>query len=262
MASTSDLPLSSLTAEERRFLERAWEMVESCADRGTPRFTAFLDERQQRIARSVGSVPGVECGFFGGYAGAERALFYAVPDYLLSADGEENLFPIVPVTAAYPERFSLEHRDFLGALMNLGLRREAIGDILIGSGVAVLFLWEPVAELVLTELTRVGRVGIRLTRGKPSELPSAHSFETITGTVSSMRLDCVVSFLTRESRDDSARLVRSGLVTVNAAVVESPSAKVGEGDKISVRGHGKFIVGEIGAPTKKDRLHLTCQKYR
>ena len=261
MASTSDLPVSSLTAEEHRFLERVREMVESCADRGTPRFTAFLDERQQRIARSAGSAPGVECGFFGGYEGAERALFYAVPDYLVPADGEE-IFPIVPVTAAYPERFPLEHRDFLGALMNLGLRREAIGDILIGPGIAVLFLWEPVAELVLAELTRVGRVGVRLSRGKPPELPAAHSFETITGTVSSMRLDCVVSLVTRESRDDSARLVRSGLVAVNAAVVESPSAKVGEGDRISVRGYGKFIVGEIGAPTKKERLHLICQKYR
>lgn len=79
--------------------------------------------------------------------------------------------------------------------------------------------------------------------------------------MSSMRLDCVAALLIRESRETTARLIRSGLVTVNSAVEESVSFQIHAGDKIAVRGHGKFRISEIGAPTKKDRLHITCQKY-
>ena len=259
MAYTSDLPPSALTAEEKLFLERIRDLVELCDQRGIPRFSAFLDERQQRIARSAGSLPGVTCGFWGGFPEAERKLFYALPDYCSPED--PSLYPIRTLTASFPRQYSLSHRDFLGALMNLGLRREAIGDILVGEGTAVLFLWEPVADLVLTELTKAGRVGLRLTEGCPDELPAAHAFQELAGTVSSMRLDCVTALLTRESRDSAARLIRSGLVTVNSAAEQSVSFQVREGDKIAVRGHGKFVVREIGAPTKKDRLHITCLKY-
>ena len=259
MAYTSDLALSALSGEEKLFLERIRDLVELCDQRGIPRFSAFLDERQQRIALSAGALPGVTCGFWGGFPDAERKMFYALPDYCSPED--ESLFPIRVITAEFPRQYSLTHRDFLGALMNLGLRREAIGDILVGEGRAVLFLWETVADLVLSELSKAGRVGLRLTEGCPEELPAAHAFQEIAGTVSSMRLDCVAALLIRESRDQTARLIRSGLVTVNSAVEESVSFQIHAGDKIAVRGHGKFLVSEIGAPTKKDRLHITCQKY-
>ena len=92
-------------------------------------------------------------------------------------------------------------------------------------------------------------------------MPAAHAFQEIAGTVSSLRLDCVAALLIRESRETTARLIRSGLVTVNSAVEESVSFQLHAGDKISVRGYGKFQISEIGSPTKKDRLHITCQKY-
>ena len=259
MAYTSDLPLSALSGEERLFLERIRDLVELCDQRSIPRFSAFLDERQQRIAGSAGTLPGVNCGFWGGFPGAERKMFAALPEYCSPED--PALYPIRVITAEYPRQYTLTHRDFLGALMNLGLRREAVGDILVGEGRAVLFLWETVADLVLSELTKAGRVGLRLTEGCPDELPAAHSFQEIAGTVSSMRLDCVAALLIRESRETTARLIRSGMVTVNSAVEESVSFQISAGDKIAVRGHGKFRVCEIGPPTRKDRLHITCQKY-
>lgn len=157
MAYTSDLPLSALSGEEKLFLERIRDLVTLCDQRGIPRFSAFLDERQQRIALSAGSLPGVTCGFWGGFPDAERKMFYALPDYCSPED--ESLYPIRIITAEFPRQYALTHRDFLGALMNLGLRREAIGDILVGEGRAVLFLWETVADLVLSELSKAGPGG-------------------------------------------------------------------------------------------------------
>lgn len=259
MAYTSNIPPSSLSAEERQFADRIADMAEICDRRGTPKFSAFLDEREQAIARGIPCPAGVCCGFWGGYPGAERALYYALPDYLDPAD--PGLYPIRGLTVRYPRQFPLSHRDFLGALMNLRIKREAIGDILVGEGVAVLFLWEPVFQPVLDELAKVGRVGVTLTPGLPDQLPQAHSFSEISGTVSSLRLDSVTALIIRQGRDSTARLIRSGAVSVNAVVADSVSRHVEPGDKISVRGYGKFIIQEIGAPTKKDRLHITCLKY-
>ena len=259
MAYTSNIPLSSLTPEERQFADRISEMAETADRRGIPKFSAFLDEREQAIARGAMRSSGANCGFWGGYPGAERAVCYALPDYLDPSDPE--LFPIQGLTLRYPRQFSLSHRDFLGALMNLRIKREAIGDILVGEGMAVIFLWEPVFQPVTAELVKVGRVGVTLTPGLPPELPLAHSFSEISGTVSSLRLDSVTALMIRQGRESAAKLIRSGAVTVNAAVADSVSRHVEAGDKISVRGYGKFMIQEIGAPTKKDRLHITCLKY-
>lgn len=111
---------------------------------GAPKFSAFLDEREQAIARGAMRSSGANCGFWGGYPGAERAVFYALPDYLDPSDPE--LFPIQGLTLRYPRQFSLSHRDFLGALMNLahqaGSHRRYFsggghgGDLLVGTGVS------------------------------------------------------------------------------------------------------------------------------
>ena len=132
MAYTSDLPLSALSGEEKLFLERIRDLVTLCDQRGIPRFSAFLDERQQRIALSAGSLPGVTCGFWGGFPDAERKMFYALPDYCSPED--ESLYPIRIITAEFPRQYALTHRDFLGALMGCGVKRETIGDIYVAEG--------------------------------------------------------------------------------------------------------------------------------
>ena len=123
------------------------------------------------------------------------------------------------ITAEFPRQYSLTHRDFLGALMNLGLRREAIGDILVEEGRAVLFLWETVADLVLSELAKAGRVGLKLTEGLPEQLPAAHAFQEIAGTaVSYTHLDVYkrqVDKVALANPQISFRFIRDGQVKLN-----------------------------------------------
>ena len=197
--------------------------------------------------------------FVQGFAEAERRIFGALPDWMDPQDGTG--YPVAGITVQFPAQFSLSHRDFLGALMHLGLKRDSIGDILVGEGVVVLFVRDTVQPLLLAELVKVGRVGVKTAPGVPEQLPQAHRFEECSGTVSSLRLDAVAAFFIREGREKAARLIRSGMVTVNGAVCESVSAQVQPGDKIAVRGHGKFVLQQVGARTKKERLHITCLKY-
>lgn len=243
---------------QKRFLE----LAEKAYARGTYTFTNFLGLAEQDlfalVRRELVHVPH---SLFGGCDGCERVMVRFGDRDLC---GYDQPFPILCVKAApLSQKFAdkLTHRDFLGALMNLRIKREAIGDILVGEGLAVAFLWEPVFQPVLDELAKVGRVGVTLTPGLPEQLPQAHSFAEINGTVSSLRLDSITALVTRQGRDAAARLIRSGQVSVNALAVDSVSRRVDAGDTISIRGHGKFIVREIGAPTKKDRLHITCLKY-
>lgn len=260
MAYTSNIPFSALTGEERTLCDRVEDMLHSAMYRGIPKYTAFLDERQQAVAQQAAAgIQGGRYGLFGGYENAERRIFAALPDYL---DPEDTAgYPIQAVTVTWPKQYPLTHRDLLGALMHLQIKRETVGDILVGPGLAVLFLRDPVGDVVQSELLLVGRVGVQCAFGLPEQLPAAHTLQPISGTVSSLRLDAVVSLLTKSSREQAARLVRTGAVAVNAIAWDSPSKQVEVGDKISVRGQGKFIFSELGGSTKKERIHITCHKY-
>ena len=229
--------------------------------RSGPRFIGFLDPAESselmdylRNCRMDASVH-----WFGGYDGAERLVAGFFPDYL---EPEEELFPVAAITITYNERFSLSHRDFLGALMSLGVERRLLGDILVEQGRAVIFVKSELQEYFLHGIDKIGQVGVKLAAGKEEPLPSAHVFEPHSGVVASERLDCIVSELTGLSREKSSMFIRSGNVFVNHREKTAVSDKLSEGDVISVRSKGKFVLDQIGPVTKKGRLSIRYRKYR
>lgn len=240
------------------------EDVFRCADaKSVPGFTGFLDERQQEMARQLAARQAFgNFLLYGGYDGAARRMLGAFPDYMDASGDPAPLFePLLALTFRFRSEDVLTHRDFLGAFMNLGIKRETLGDILVGDGLAVIFLTQPVAALAMDELKKVGRVGVRCECGVPEVLPVEEHFEELRDTVSSMRLDCVVCALVNCSREKAAQFIRQGLVTHNYKVSDRASDSVEPGDKISVRGYGKFLVAQTGGLTKKGRIQLLCKKY-
>lgn len=226
---------------------------------GRARFFGFLDEREADAAKRLAareSLPNVR--LWGGYAGAERVLFGAFPDFL---EPEDGAFPIAAVTAAYRARDRLSHRDFLGALLNAGIERRAVGDILVGEGRCVFFCRGEIAGFLLSQVEKIGGVGVRLTRGYDGPLPQAHRFADWHAAVASARVDCVVAAAVSTSRTKAAELVRSGLVQINHETVVSPDSAVREGDGISVRGKGRYVLDRVGPLTKKGRLSVRGRKY-
>lgn len=252
----------NLSGEETLFSKKMGDLFRLCEEKGSARFSTFLDERQRVIARAVASAKGREGEeshlFFGGYEDAERTMLGVFPFYE-TPDGEA--FPITPITCRYRVQDKLTHRDFLGALMGLSIKRETIGDILIGDGCGVIFTFSPIASIIVQELTKIGRVGVTCEVGLPPVLPAAHTLLPVEGTISSLRLDCLVSFLTNRSREQASALIKGGLVQVNAVVVDASSRLLEEGSKLSIRGEGKFLLQTVGGVTKKGRIHVTCMKY-
>ena len=255
------MELLHLNPEEERFADRMDDLFQLCRQKNIPRFSTFLDERQQKIAQMVSLryPQSVHC-FFGGYEGAQRQMLGVFPDYM---EPSQEAFPLVGVTATYRQADSPTHRDFLGALMALMIKREAIGDLVLipQEGKAVLFLSQPVAPLVLEELRKVGKVGIQLQEGIPENLTRQESFQLVSGTVLSPRLDAVLSVVLPLSREKATQLIRQGKVSVNHEETLTPTRHLQEGDLLSVRGFGRFQLDAFGAVSKKGRLHITCKKF-
>ena len=251
--------LSRLSGDEKLFAAHVEDLIVRCERKYIPQFTHFLDERQGMIARQVLARAGWEDYLlWGGFESAARCVLGVFPPYNQPA---AESYPIVGLTLTYRGEDSLSHRDFLGSLMALQIKRESLGDILVGKGETVVFAAPAVSSLIQNELRKVGSVGVKVKEGLPEHLPVAHEFQTISGTVSSQRLDCVVSLATKLSREKSAQLIRSGLVMLDFAQCLQVDRLVKAGERLSIRGHGKYIIDGSDGLSKKGRIRLNIQKY-
>ena len=246
--------------DDTLFVRRLLDLCGSVKKRAVPRYTAFLNEREQAIAtETLAREHGVEFAFFGGYEGAVRKMAAIYPDYLDSAGLE---YPLIALTVQHAKGEKLSHRDVLGSLMGLGLSRSGVGDILPDDGECRFLALSTVAEMLMDELRQIGRIGVGCSATNPEELAAEQEYEEIYGTVSSARLDSMVKLFTNLSREKAAGLVRAGMVQKNYASAEQPSAGVSARDIVTVRGYGKYIVDVIGEPTRKGRLPVNLRKYK
>lgn len=244
---------------EERILSRLTDLQNRCIRQNRPCFLGFLDDFQQKVCQNALRKSTLSCRFYGGWEDAERVFLGLSPwEEAGLADGD---FPIRCVEAVYRRQDKPEHRDFLGAILALSLKREAVGDILVEEGKTRIFLTSPAAEVVLTQLVQVGRVGVvcrePLSWGKTAE----RRFTEVEGSVSSLRLDCVVAFLGNLSRSAAAELIARGQVSIDGQPVENGARAVELKEKISIRGTGKFIYDQQPGISKKGKLRVRFLKY-
>lgn len=253
-----------LTGEDRLTLAKVLDRAEQAERRNIPAATDFLSPAQQTQARDLlrlAGIPESAYAALGGYEGAERRLFLFLPDWLEGADAESQS-PIRCLRAAFREEEQLTHRDFLGSLMGMGIVREKIGDILVGPESADLVVLDTVAEFLLSSWNSAGRARLRVSAIEPDNLHIPVSGrKEVRDTVSSLRLDAVVSSGFRMARGKAAALIESGRVQVNWRECVKPDKLLAAGDTVSARGFGKFELAEVGGLTKKGRISIVLQVY-
>ena len=237
---------------------RAADAVRLAANGGRPRFVGFLDECSAARVKQMISGGGENVLFWGGYPGAERVMLGVFPEY---SAPDAAAFPIAGVTFSFRRQDRLTHRDFLGAMLHAGLERSALGDILAEDGRAVVFCREGMQQFLLTQFEKIGGVGVSVSAGFAEPLPAAYSFAPFSAVVASARLDCIAAAAAGMSREKAADLIRAQAVQLNHEVCRSVSAEVREGDILSIRGEGRFILDRLGPPTKKGRLGAAGRKY-
>ncbi len=270
----------ALNDEERLLISRAAELSARCEYSAVA--SCFLSPREQRILWESGKAAGGY--FFGGAIGAQRRKLIFLPSWMegerisgvFNSGEEEKLLsslreygceditdefyvPVKLVSSGYEE---LSHRDWLGALMGLGIKRETIGDICFFSGETFVFAEPKAAAYIASELQWAGRDKVRAeVCDLPHDFKIEYKFDEVSATVASPRIDGVVRALCNISREDAASLVESGLVELNYFTETETDAKVSDGDILSVRGYGKFIVDRTSDVTKKGRYRLVARKY-
>lgn len=235
--------------------------LEDCVRQGRhrPCFLGFLDESQAALcSEALSSRKDASWLSWGGHEDAERVLLGLFPDYWEPDKGD---FPLEALTFTYRAADKLSHRDFLGAFMALGVERGVVGDILVGEGRCVAFVKEGMARYFLDNVGKVGRVGVKSALGAEEPLPGGRVYKEISGVVASARLDCLTALAARTSREKAAGMITAGLVQQNHRENLSPPSRVAEGDILSVRGHGRFIIDKLGPLTSKGRLSVKCRKY-
>lgn len=246
--------------QDKLLAARISDAVCDAQTRCRTRFIGFLDEHEAAYAVDV--LRGLRCGtyrFFGGYEDAQRVFLGVFSQY---NQLDDDCFPIASLTVCCRREDELTHRDFLGALLSLGVSRDSVGDILVKPGRTVVFATKPCAELAVNELTRVGRVGVRVSHGVSEPIDVKREFDVIEGTVACARMDCVAALVTKLSREKAAALIKAGAVSINGRQTDNISYKLSENDSFSVRGYGKYLYGGAEGVTRKGKQRVIVRKYK
>lgn len=243
----------------------------SMTARGELGITDFLSLRELYFARKYLDGRAERYSVFGGYDGAERCRVYLLPDYIpddcpipyLSEYGfEPDVCALRLKTDGYRH---LEHRDYLGSLLGLGVERAVIGDILVlgeDGASAIVFCTSAIADFFISEPRRVASERVRVTKipFDEIEVPTRRTLE-ISDTVASARLDCVIGAICSLSRDKAKALICAGLVQVDFELQERPDRSVVAPAVISVRGYGRYTVLSLSELTRKGRIRLRAEKF-
>jgi len=248
--------------EEQLFRKRITELAQMCFQRDIPVNTEFLSLNEQTIFQSIsGTLPPVKFFLSGGSLASERKVVCFLPSYEEEpAEMPFDCVKISPVNKKFAE--ALSHRDYLGAIMNLGIERSMIGDILIKEDGAYVFALKRMTPYLTENLTTIRHTTVQAEICEELKEPLSPEFEEISGTVSSLRLDSIVALCGRLSRTKAAQYIEGEKVFLNGQLMLSPSRTVKEGEILSIRGIGKFLFSQAGGQTKKGRTSVTFLRYK
>lgn len=242
--------------EEQPFIEQVAGWIIEVEDRYTPKLTDFLDPRQRFIVQSVVGSADVKIASAGLFQDAERERLLLYPSYY---EPQPEDFQLVMLELKYPAKFvSLEHPDILGSLMSLGLDRGKYGDIRIENEQVQFAVAAEIQSYLEANFVSAKNVKVHLKQVEGTEnfIQVHEEWAEETDTVSSLRLDTVMSSVFKISRQKAAAYIHGGKAKVNWTVQEQPAFELQESDLISVRGLGRVKVLAIEGRTKKDKIRL------
>lgn len=242
-------------------MKKVLDKIESCVRNHTVEFTDFLDPYQIRLSESIlNRFDEVRYFYEGGIESAERKCAVIYPYYL---DREELENPVAALEIEGSFKFNrVSHSDYLGSIMGTGIKREKLGDIFVGADKGFIVVHKDIAPYICLNLSKIGRESVRLREVDFSEIEIPEkSFRDKVITVSSERLDSILSEIYDLPRSKGVSLIQSDKVKVNWQPVQSNSKAVYARDMISTRGFGRAEVLEDLGTSKKGKKRLNIRIY-
>lgn len=246
--------------DEIKLGERILDLAETVQERKDSRATHFLNPRDQKIAEKILSqIMKINFKSWGGHPKAERERILIFPDFLFP---EHQEVPLVCLNISGNfEYVNVDHSDFLGAILGLGIKRERVGDIFIYKDSAQIVTTPELEEEILLNLDRVNEVPVEVEIMRCEDIVFEESNrKEIKATVASLRLDAVLSAGFGESRSRSKRAVQQGKVKLNWRQTSDPAAEIEIGDLISFSGRGRLKVAEDRGISNSGRKKLLLER--
>ena len=255
------LNLRGCMEKEELLRKRLLEKAQKAYNSNVYMFTEFLDLYDRDVyysmKRELSFIPNEE---WGGMADCERVMvcFGSVEAFGYEGEYPISTIKISPLSAKFSD--NLTHRDFLGSLMNLGIERDRLGDIIIEENTAYLFCCDNIAKFIADNLFRVKHTSVscEISKDGPEKIQKEPEYSIIQ--VQSLRLDTVIAKAFNMSRGLSCEYIIGQKVFLNGRLCESVSQSLKEGDKITVRGKGRFKINAQTGISKKGKLNIEIEK--
>ena len=233
--------------------------------------TDFLSLEEE--SRAYPFLKGKNAVLYGGYPDAERKAIIFIPEYLNISDEEglfgyfkenpdDNPFCLIKISIPKQEKRELNHRDYMGAILGLGIKREKVGDIVVNGRCAFVTVSKEISEYILENLRYVGRVAVCVTLSNIEDgvIKEEHK-EELKLNVPSARLDNIISEIFRVKRIDAKDAIEKGFVFVNGIEVNKPDFFLKGNEKIVFRTKGKAYYNGIISESRKGNLFISVTKY-
>lgn len=246
--------------EQELCKKRFIDLSKQANRKGIVLFSDFLNLNELNIYHQNKKFFECNTKTFGGVDFAERQIIAFIPDALYY----EWEYPITILKAvpSYPKfAEKLNHRDILGAVMNLGIDRSKVGDIMVGPNEYFIVCEETIAPYITAHLDRIKHTVVGLTPVSSMDVVIRQNFEEREGIITSNRLDSVLSCVYKLSRSQSLDYFKAEKVFVNGMCIQNPSYRCRENDIVSVRGHGRFLFLKENGETNKGRIKIAYKLY-
>ncbi|MBK5262691.1 MAG: RNA-binding protein [Peptostreptococcaceae bacterium] len=220
--------------------------------------TGFLDVRQKNLVNSYcKKIKGLSYEFYGGYEEAERCIC------MISLEDESEREQLAALRIVKSGTKALTHRDYMGSILGLGIKRELVGDILVHADGADIIILKELADFFVCNYEKAGSTPIKVEIISTNEVKtSEENVEEIRQSVSSLRLDNMISSVFKLSRSNAVEAINGGLVYINGQQVTKPDKTLNKGDKLVLRGKGKAILQDVLGSSKKDKTVILIKKFK
>lgn len=253
--------------DDKLLLAQILDKIELCENKNKIEHTDFLDMAQSELVQKfINKIKIENYIFYGGFEDAERKMFVIYPEKFNSDVVTQNLSNIIQIIRIQlPDdlRGKYSHRDYLGAVIKLGVKREKVGDIIVDNDGADIIINKDISKFLeqnLGELTRFSKSTI--TVENIEKLRPVHiKKEELEIIVSSLRLDNIISELARCSRNKALDIINMERVFINFQNETKKTKQIKAGDMVTIRGKGRFYIKEIIGQTKSGRTILKVEKF-
>ena len=232
------------------------DKANGCLKNYDVRYSDFLNPFEVENAKAIlNSDTNLKYSVDGGYDESERKIVFIYPFYMEYEDINDTL-RFIQIEGNFKFK-SISHKDYLGSLLSLGIKREKIGDILIHDNFCQVIVSEDICDFIVINLEKVSRNNVKVKEIPVKDIARSElHFKEISFTVSSLRIDSIISGVYNLSRNESVKLINNEKVQINYEKITSCSKEIKSGCLISVRGKGRSQITNIGDLTKKGKIKV------